>query len=143
MNIIFDPSYNFIFGTLLLSVPVFLYSYKSFFNKPGYNYLIIRLILILFIIILFCDPTLIIKKERDKSLSWHLFIDKSLSLNYYKQPSGTAFIKGISDFIDNLGNKNIDFDIFSFGSQLDTLKDINKLKILKDISLRVSNKGIF
>ncbi len=130
MNLIIDPSYYFIFGTLLISIPVVIFSYKSFLNKPGYYHLIIiRVILILLIIILFFDPTLIIKKERDKSFLWHLYIDKSLSLNYYKQPSSTAFIKGLSDFIDNLKSKNIDFNIFSFGAQLDTLVNIDKLKI--------------
>ncbi len=130
MNIIFEPSYYLIFGTLLLSIPVIIFSYKSFFNTPGYTFLIIiRTILILLIIILFFDPTLIFKKERNKSFIWNVYIDKSLSLNYYKQPSSTAFIKGLSDFIDNLKSKNIDYSIFSFGSQLDTLANIDKLKI--------------
>ncbi len=130
MNITLEPSYYFIFGTLLLSIPVFLFSYKSSFNKPGYNYLIfLRLVLLLLIIILFFDPTLIIKKERNKIFLWHLYIDKSLSLNYYKQPSKTSLIKGISNFIDNLKNKNIDFNIYSYGAELDTLVNINNLKI--------------
>ena len=130
MNITLEPSYYFIFGTLLLSIPVFLFSYKSSFNKPGYNYLIfLRLVLLFLIIILFFDPTLIIKKERNKIFLWHLYIDKSLSLNYYKQPSKTSLIKGISNFIDNLKNKNIDFNIYSYGAELDTLVNINNLKI--------------
>ena len=112
MNIILDPSYYFIFGTLLLSIPVFLLSYKSFFNKPGYNYLIIlRVILFILIIILFLDPTLIIKKERIKGSLWHLYIDKSLSLNYYKQPSNAALTKGLSNFINHLKSKDIKFNI--------------------------------
>ncbi len=130
MNITVDPSYYFIFGTLLLSIPVFLFSYKSSYNKSGYNHLIIlRLISLFFIIVLFLDPTLIINKERNKGFSWHLYIDKSLSLNYYKQPSNTAFIKGLSNFIDNLKNKNIDLDIYSFGDELDTLVNADNLKI--------------
>ena len=130
MNIILDPSYYFIFGTLLLSIPVFLLSYKSFFNKPGYNYLIIlRVILFILIIILFLDPTLIIKKERIKGSLWHLYIDKSLSLNYYKQPSNTALTKGLSNFINHLKSKDIKFNIYSFGDELDTLVNIDNLKI--------------
>ena len=130
MNIILDPSYYFIFGTLLLSIPVFLLSYKSFFNKPGYNYLIIlRVILFILIIILFLDPTLTIKKERIKGSLWHLYIDKSLSLNYYKQPSNTALTKGLSNFIKHLKRKDIKFNIYSFGDELDTLVNIDNLKI--------------
>ena len=130
MNIILDPSYYFIFGTLLLSIPVFLLSYKSFFNKPGYNYLIIlRVILFILIIILFLDPTLIIKKERIKGSLWHLYIDKSLSLNYYKQPSNAALTKGLSNFINHLKSKDIKFNIYSFGDELDTLVNVDNLKI--------------
>ena len=130
MNITLDPSYYFIIGILLLSIPVFLQSYKSFFNKPGYKTIIIlRAILFLLLIILFLDPTLIFKKERDKSFLWHLYIDKSLSLKYYKQPSSAALIKGISKFIDGLKVKNIDFNIYTFGNQLDTIKKLNNLKI--------------
>ena len=130
MNIILDPSYYFIFGTLLLSIPVFLLSYKSFYNKPGYNYLIIlRVILFILIIILFLDPTLIIKKEKIKGSLWHLYIDKSLSLNYYKQPSNTALTKGLSNFINHLKSKDIKFNIYSFGDELDTLVNIDNLKI--------------
>ncbi len=130
MDITLNPSYFFIFGILLFLIPVFLFSYKSFFNKPGYNYLIIlRVILFLMIIILFFDPTLIIKTQRNKDSLWNLYIDKSLSLNYYKQPSNTALTKGLSNFVDELKNKNIDFNIYAFGDDLDTLVNIDNLKI--------------
>ncbi len=130
MNIILNPSYYLICGILLLSIPIFLFSYRSFFNKPGYKYLIIlRVILLFLIIILFLDPTIIFNKERNKGSLWHIYIDKSLSLNYYKQPSNTALIKGISNFIDELKSKGIDFNIYSFGNDLDTLVNVNKLKI--------------
>ena len=51
-----------------------------------------------------------------------------MSLNYYKQPSYTSYVKGISNFIQRIKRKNIDFEIYSFGSQLDTLLDITKIK---------------
>ena len=130
MNIILDPSYYFILGIFLISIPVFLFSYKSFFSNRDYNHLIIlRAILFLLIIILFLDPTLVINKERKKGPLWHLYIDKSLSLNYYKQPSNTALTNGLSNFIDELKSKDIDFNIFSFGSELDTISNIENLKI--------------
>ena len=49
-----------------------------------------------------------INKEENNKLLWHIYIDNSLSLNYYKQPSNTSFIKGLSNFINQLKNKNID-----------------------------------
>ena len=51
-----------------------------------------------------------------------------MSLNYYKQPSYTSYVKGISNFIQRIKRKNIDFEIYSFGSQLDKLLDITKIK---------------
>ena len=130
MNIILDPSYYLILGIFLILVPVFLFAYKSFFINRSYNHLIIlRAILFLLIIILFLDPTLVINKERMKSSLWNVYIDKSLSLNYYKQPSNTALTKGLSTFIDELKSKDINFNLFSFGSELDTIKNIKNLKI--------------
>ena len=130
MNIILDPSYYLILGIFLILVPVFLFAYKSFFINRSYNHLIIlRAILFLLIIILFLDPTLVINKERMKSSLWNVYIDKSLSLNYYKQPSNTALTKGLSTFIDELKRKDIKFNLFSFGSELDTIKNIKNLKI--------------
>ena len=130
MNIILDPSYYFILGILLLSIPVFLFSYKSFLKNRGYNYLIILRYFIHFNHLLFLDPTLIIKKEKNEKFFWHLYIDKSLSLNYYKQPSNTALKKGLSNFIDQLKSKDIDFNIFSFGSELRyDIDNIDNLKI--------------
>ena len=130
MNIILDPSYYLILGIFLIFVPVFLFAYKSFFIIRSYNHLIIlRAILFLLIIILFLDPTLVIDKERMKSSLWNVYIDKSLSLNYYKQPSNTALTKGLSTFIDELKSKDINFNLFSFGSELDTIKNIKNLKI--------------
>ena len=105
------------------------YSYKFFIKQPGYNHLIIiRIILISFLLILLFNPKVIINKEKNKFLSWHIFIDKSLSLNYYKQPSYTSYVKCISNFIQRIKRKNIDFGIYSFGSHLDKLLDITKIK---------------
>jgi len=79
-------------------------------------------------LILLFNPTVIINKEKNKFLPWRIYIDKSLSLNYYKQPSYTSYVKGISNFIQRIKRKNIDSEIYSFGSQLDTLLDITKIK---------------
>ena len=129
MNLLVEPSYTIIYIVIFFSIPVLFFSYRYFINKPGYNYLIIiRIILIGFLLILLFNPTLIINKEKNKFLPWHIYIDKSLSLNYYKQPSYTSYVQGISNFIQRIKRKNIDFEIYSFGSQLDTLLDITKIK---------------
>ena len=129
MNLSVEPSYTIIYIVIFFSIPVLFFSYKYFIKKPGYNYLIIiRIILIGFLLILLFNPTVIINKEKNKSLPWRIYIDKSLSLNYYKQPSYTSYVKGISNFIQKIKRKNIDFEIYSFGSQLDTLLDITKIK---------------
>jgi len=129
LNLSVDPSYIIIYIVIFFSIPVLFFSYKYFIKKPGYNYLIIiRIILIGFLLILLFNPTVIINKEKNKSLPWRIYIDKSLSLNYYKQPSYTSYVKGISNFIQRIKRKNIDFEIYSFGSQLDTLLDITKIK---------------
>ena len=129
MNLSVEPSYTIIYIVIFFSIPVLFFSYKYFIKKPGYNYLIIiRIILIGFLLILLFNPTVIINKEKNKSLPWRIYIDKSLSLNYYKQPSYTSYVKGISNFIQRIKRKNIDFEIYSFGSQLDTLLDITKIK---------------
>ena len=129
MNLSVEPSYTIIYIVIFFSIPVLFFSYKYFIKKPGYNYLIIiRIILIGFLLILLFNPTVIINKEKNKSLPWRIYIDKSLSLNYYKQPSYTSYVKGISNFIQRIKRKNIDFEIYSFGSQLDTLLDVTKIK---------------
>ena len=129
MNLLVEPSYTIIYIVIFFSIPVLFFSYKYFINKPGYNYLIIiRIILIGFLLILLFNPTVIINKEKNKFLPWRIYIDKSLSLNYYKQPSYTSYVKGISNFIQRIKRKNIDCEIYSFGSQLDTLLDITKIK---------------
>jgi len=129
LNLSVEPSYTIIYIVIFFSIPVLFFSYKYFIKKPGYNYLIIiRIILIGFLLILLFNPTVIINKEKNKFLSWRIYIDKSLSLNYYKQPSYTSYIQGISNFIQRIKRKNIDFEIYSFGSQLDTLSDITKIK---------------
>jgi len=129
LNLLVEPSYTIIYIVIFFSIPVLFFSYKYFINKPGYNYLIIiRIILIGFLLILLFNPTVIINKEKNKFLPWRIYIDKSLSLNYYKQPSYTSYVKGISNFIQRIKRKNIDSEIYSFGSQLDTLLDITKIK---------------
>jgi len=79
--------------------------------------------------ILFFNPKIEINKEKNKKLLWHLYIDKSLSLNYYKQPSYNSYIKGISNFIQRIKKKNIEYVVNAFGSTLDDSVEISKIKM--------------
>ena len=129
MNFSIDPSYNIICAIIFLSIPLIYFSYRKFIKQSGYNYIIIiRILLIGSLILLFLNPVLKIKKEETEIIPWHLYIDKSLSLNYYKQPSYTSYINAISNFIERLQDKKIRFETYSFGSQLDTVIELSQLK---------------
>ena len=125
-----DPSFNILGILIFFSILIIILSYHKFFKEKVFNYLfIIRVILISFLIILFFNPTIMINKEENNKLLWHIYIDNSLSLNYYKQPSNNSYIKGISNFIQKIKNKNIEYEVNTFGSRLDTSVDISKIKI--------------
>ena len=68
-----------------------------------------------------------IKKKESKSLVWQIFIDKSLSMRYYKQPSSSAYLSGIISFLDQLKQSDVQMDVYSFGSQLDTVEKVSDL----------------
>ena len=125
-----EPSFNIIGILIFFSILIIILSYYKFFKEKVFNYLfIIRVILISLLIILFFNPTIVINKEENNKLLWHIYIDNSLSLNYYKQPSSNSYIKGISNFIQKIKNKNIEYELNTFGSKLDTSVEISKIKI--------------
>ena len=125
-----EPSFNILGILIFFSILIIILSYYKFFKEKVFNYLfIIRVILISLLIILFFNPTIVINKEENNKLLWHIYIDNSLSLNYYKQPSNNSYIKGISNFIQKIKNKNIEYEVNTFGSKLDTSVDISKIKI--------------
>jgi len=130
LNLSIEPSYNLISILIFFSILIIILSYYKFLKNNNLNYLIIfRTALIVFLIILFFDPTIVVNKEKNKKLFWHIYIDNSLSLNYYKQPSYNSYIKGISNFIQKIKNKNIDYKLSTFGSEIDTPVEISKIKI--------------
>ena len=129
MNLSIEPSYSIILVIILISIIIIIFSYHKSIKRNGIRFLVlIRTILILFLLTLFVNPIIEINKEKNKELLWHIYIDKSLSLNYYKQPSYNSYIKGISNFVQRLKKKNIKYELNSFGSELDTLVEISKVK---------------
>ena len=107
---------------------VFCLSYYKAINNKRINYLLyIRVLLLVICLLLFLNPKIEIKKEKISNLPWHIYIDKSLSLKYYKKPSNSTYVKSISNFVNRLEQKNINFKVFSFGSKVDSISNILKL----------------
>ena len=130
MSLSINPSYNIIGILILFSIIILTASYYKVLKENIYNYLIIfRILIIGCFTLLFLNPTILVKQNKNKKLSWNIYIDNSLSLNYYKQPSYDSYIKGISSFIQMIKNKNIDYKVNTFGSALDTSVEISKIKI--------------
>ena len=126
MSLSTEPSYNIIGILILFSIIILTVSYYKVLKDNSYNYLIIFRILVLgCLILLFFNPTILVNKIENKKLSWNIYIDNSLSLNYYKQPSYDSYIKGISSFIQAIKNKTIDYKVNTFGSLLDTSIEIS------------------
>ncbi len=115
---------------LLLFLIIITVSYYKILKEKTYNYLIfLRILVVGFLILLFLNPTIVINQNKNKELPWNIYIDKSLSLNYYKQPSHDSYINGISSFIETIKNKNIDYNVNTFGAVLDTSVEISKILI--------------
>jgi len=62
-------------------------------------------------------------------LPWRIYVDKSLSIKYHKQPSSNAYKKGIQKLLAQLSEKGLSVEAYSFGSKLDTLINILDLKL--------------
>ncbi len=128
MKILLEPSYVYIGILLFISTAVFCLAYYKTINNKQINYLLyIRVVLLVVCLLLFLNPKIEIKKEKINNLPWHIYIDKSLSLKYYKKPSNRTYVKSISNFANRLKQKNINFKVFSFGSQVDSVSNISKL----------------
>ena len=130
MKILIDPSYIYIGILSFISIVVFCLSYYKGINNKQINYLLyIRVFLLVICLLLFLNPKIEIKKEKINNLPWHIYIDKSLSLKYYKKPSNRTYVKSISNFLNRLEQKNINFKLFSFGSKVDSISNILNLTV--------------
>ena len=68
------------------------------------------------------------KRGNDRlSLPWHIYVDESLSMKYHKQPSALAYKKGIQNFFRKIKEKKIDFEVFSFGSSIDSITEVSNI----------------
>ena len=73
---------------------------------------------------LLLNPSIEIKGTSKKNLPWHIYVDKSLSMKYHRQPSAISYKNGVDNFIKKL-KKNLKIEFYSFGSSIDTINDIS------------------
>ena len=115
---------------LCFSVIVFILSFIQFFRYARFKLVIwLRGATLFLVFILFLNPIIDINREESKSLAWQIFIDQSLSMTYYKKPSSSAYLSGIISFIDRLKQAGVQLDVYSFGSRLDTVRNVNNLTL--------------
>ena len=67
--------------------------------------------------------------KNTKNLPWHIYVDKSLSIKYHKQPSSSAYKKGIQNLLSEFSDRGLSLEVYSFGSTLDTLSNILELQL--------------
>ena len=125
MNLQINSAYDLIVITTIISILVVYISYRYSFSNSENSVLITFRVLILALLILLIFNPVIEKKGNNKiSLPWHIYIDKSLSIKYHKQPSALAYKQGIQNFFEKIKEKEIDYKVFSFGSDIDSVANI-------------------
>ena len=130
MNLQINSAYDLIIITTIISILVVYFSYRFSLSSSENSVLIFFRVLILSLLILLIFNPVIEKKGNNKiSLPWHIYIDESLSIKYHKQPSALAYKKGIQNFFKKIKEKNIDFEVFSFGSDIDSITDIFEISL--------------
>ena len=130
MNLQINSAYDLIIITTIISILVFYFSYRFSLSNSENSVLIFFRVLILGLLILLILNPVIEKKDNNKiSLPWHIYIDESLSMKYHKQPSALAYKKGLQSFLKKIKEKEIDFEVFSFGSSIDSISDIFEMSL--------------
>ena len=130
MNLQINSAYDLIIIISIISILVIYFSYR--FSLPSSENLVLiifRVLILGLLILLIFNPVIEKKDNNKKSLPWHIYIDESLSIKYHKQPSALAYKKGIQDFLKKIEEKEINFEVFSFGSDIDSVYDITKISL--------------
>ena len=130
MNIYYNSSFEIVSILLLISVFTFYIAYKKFYFIQGVNLIVIFRGLVLFLLLLLLFDFKVEKKGiKNKKLPWRIYVDKSLSIKYHKQPSASAYKKGIQKLLAQMSERGLSLQAYSFGSSLDTLKNILDLEL--------------
>ena len=115
---------------LVCSIIVLYLAYRNSFKGEGINVvLMFRGLTLGLLVLLLFDVTLEKNGTIKKNLPWHIYVDRSLSIKYHKQPSSSSYKKGIQNLLNELSEKNLSLEVYSFGSSLDTLKNILELQL--------------
>ena len=139
MNLQINSAYDLIIIVSIISIFVLYFSYRPNYSLSKISVLIFFRILIIFLLILLIFNPVIEKKGNNEiSIPWQIYVDKSLSIKYHKQPSAVAYKKGVQHFFDKIKEKNIRFESFSFGSVIDSITEISKL----DLDANSTNLGL-
>ena len=88
-----------------------------------------RGIVLFLLVLLLMDLKLEKNIKNTKNLPWHIYVDKSLSIKYHKQPSSSAYKKGIQNLLSEFSDRGLSLEVYSFGSTLDTLSNILELQL--------------
>ena len=83
--------------------------------------MIIRAIIIILLVFLMLNPELELKRENIKEFKWNIYVDRSLSMSYHSNISPVSFISGVDEFSEKLSQKNIDYEIIGFDSDIDSM----------------------
>ncbi len=130
MNLNFTQSSSIAPILIIVAVVIFYFSFKNLaFIRKNPIFLILRLLILVFLIALLFDPVLENKVNIEKKLNWHLYLDNSLSIKYHKKPSSIAYKSGVQRFLSKLREKGVNVETFYFGSAIDTMEDISKIKL--------------
>ncbi len=121
MNFEFTYSSH-LFWVLLIIISITIYfGYRNIFSLSNYRVLtIFRTLSFIILLFLFLDPKVNYSVSKTKELPWNVYIDKSLSMSYHSKPSSVALASGVDNLINQLNSKNIQNNIYTFGSELDT-----------------------
>ena len=121
MNFEFNnSSHSFWFLLIIVSITIY-FGYRNIFYLGNYKLLIIiRSLCFIILLFLFFDPRFNFSVLKLKELPWNVYIDNSLSMSYHSKPSSVALATGVNNFINELKRKNIQNNIFTFGSAIDT-----------------------
>ena len=139
MSIQFNSSYDLLVIVSIFAAFVIYFSYRSYFFSRDNSILIaLRFFILVLLVILILNPIFEKKGTNKKSLPWHIYIDKSLSIKYHKQPSAVAYKNGILNFLNKIKDKKINFETFSFGSVIDSIDEISNL----DLNANSTNLGL-
>ena len=108
MNLHINSTYEIAFLAFIASLFLIFVSFKRNYHVEGISALIFfRLLIAILLLVLLLNPSIEIKGTSKKNLPWHIYVDKSLSIKYHRQPSAISYKNGVDNFIKKIKEKNL------------------------------------